>query len=65
MNTHIITRFDSTCAGTGSPSDKLNAYLAAGGVCPVPVTPTPILVTQTYADISAISGFIINPLYIA
>ena len=50
MNTHVIVRTSSV----GSLSDRLNAYLTAYGV----------LVTPTYAELSAIGGFIIDPSHI-
>ena len=53
LNTHAATRGSS---GTGTLTDKLNAYLENGG--------NRILVSSRYASLSAQAGFIIDPCYI-
>jgi len=53
LNTHAALR---GATGTGSLTEKLNAYLENGG--------NRILVTTTYATISAAAGFTIDPCYI-
>jgi hypothetical protein len=53
LNTHAALR---GATGTGSLTEKLNAYLENGG--------NRILVSSTYATISAAAGFIIDPCYI-
>jgi len=53
LNTHAATR---GAVGTGSLTDRLNAYLENGG--------NRILVSSTYAVLSAQAGFVIDPCYI-
>ena len=53
LNTHAATRGS---AGTGTLTEKLNAYLENGG--------NRILVSTEYANLSSEAGFVIDPCYI-
>jgi len=50
LNSHAVTRGASA---TGTLSERLNEYLENGG--------NRILVSQTYANLSAVAGYIIDP----